>query len=95
MLLQVKGLNMEGQKGLVKFKQNHVKMTWAFMNIMNVVHRSEILHNDLSKDNIMLHLLPNKLNVVYINVCNSGETRYMQVVIPSLYFLPKNRMPLM
>jgi hypothetical protein len=95
MLLQVMGFNMEGQKGLVKFKQNCVKMTWAFVNIMNVVHHNGILHNDLLKDHIMLHLSPNKSNVVYIDVHNSSEVRYMQKVTPSLYFLPKNRMPLM
>jgi hypothetical protein len=49
-------------------RQNHVKLAWAFINIMNVVHHSKILHNNLFKDNIMLHLPPNKPNVVYIGV---------------------------
>ncbi len=40
---------------------------------MNVVHHFEMLH-DLSKDNIMLHFLPNKPNVVYTNVCDWGES---------------------
>ncbi len=35
--------NMEGQTWLVTFKQNHVKLALAFMNIMNVVHQSKIL----------------------------------------------------
>ncbi len=48
---------MEGKKGLVTFKQNCVKMAWAFMNIMNAVHHNGILHNDLWKDNILLHFL--------------------------------------
>jgi hypothetical protein len=34
---------MEGQIWLVTFKQNHVKLTLAFMNIMNVIHHSRIL----------------------------------------------------
>jgi RIO-like serine/threonine protein kinase len=76
MLLQVMGFSMEGQKGLVKFKQNCVKITWAFVNIMNVVYHNGILHNDLSKENIMLHLSPNKSNVVYIDLCNSSEAWY-------------------
>ncbi len=31
------------------------------------------IHKPLSKDNIMLHFPPNKLNVVYIGVCDWGE----------------------
>jgi len=45
-------------------------LAWAFINIMNVVHHCEILHNDLSKDNIMLHFSLDKPNVVYIGVCD-------------------------
>jgi hypothetical protein len=44
----------------------------------------EILQNDLSKDNIMLHFLIDKLNVMYIGVCDWGETKCMQKVTPSL-----------
>jgi len=76
---------MEGQTQLVTFKQNHVKLAWAFINIMNGVHHCGILHNDLSKDNIMLNFLLDKLNVVYIGVCNWGEVRHLQEVTPSLY----------
>jgi hypothetical protein len=39
----------------ITFRRKHVKLTWALMKIMNVVHHSGILHNNLSKDNIMLH----------------------------------------
>ncbi len=46
---------MEGQTQLVTFRRNGVKLVWAFINILNVVHHFGILHNDLSKDNIMLH----------------------------------------
>jgi len=72
MLLWEGGPNMEGWKQLVTFKHNHVKMTWAFINIMNVVHHTRILHNDLLKD-LMLHFSFDKLNVVYIGMCNWGE----------------------
>jgi hypothetical protein len=37
---------------------------------MNAVHHYGILHNNLSKDNIMLHFLADKPDVVYIGVCN-------------------------
>jgi hypothetical protein len=39
---------------------------------------NEILHNDLPKDNIMLHFPPNKLDVVYIIVCVWGEFKCLQ-----------------
>jgi hypothetical protein len=58
-----------------------VKLAW--INIMNVVHHCEILHNELSKDNIMLHFLVDKLDVVYISMCNWGETGRLQKVVPS------------
>jgi hypothetical protein len=51
-LLQQGGSDMEEWTQLVTFKRNHVKLAWAFINIMNVVHHCEILHNDLSKDHI-------------------------------------------
>jgi hypothetical protein len=68
-----RGPDMEKQTRLVAFKQNHVKVTWAFINNMNAIHHYGILHNKLSKDNIMLHFLINKPNYVYIGVCDWGE----------------------
>jgi hypothetical protein len=44
---------------------------------MNATHHNGILHNDVIKDNIML-FSPNKLDVVYIIVCNWGEVEWMQ-----------------
>jgi hypothetical protein len=52
---------------------------------MNAVHHYGVLHNNLSKDNIMLHFLLNKQDVVYIGVCNWGEAWHLQKVMPSLY----------
>jgi hypothetical protein len=47
-------------------------------------HHFGILH-DLSKDNIMLHFLLNKLDVVYIGIYDWGEVKHLQEVMPSLY----------
>jgi hypothetical protein len=73
---------MEGQTKLVTFKKNHVKLAWAFISIMNVVHHSGILHN-LSKDNIMLYFPTKKLDDVYIGMCDWGEIWHLQET-PSL-----------
>jgi RIO-like serine/threonine protein kinase len=61
---------MKGWTQLVAFRQNRVKLAWAFINIMNVIHHFGILHKDLSKNNIMLHFLLYKPDVVYIGICN-------------------------
>ncbi len=76
-LLRHGGLDMEGRTWLIAFMRNHVKLAWAFISIMNVIQHCEILHNDLSKDNIMLHFLAFKPNVVYIGMCNWGEARHL------------------
>jgi hypothetical protein len=65
-----------------------VKLAWAFMNIMNAIHHFCIF-DDLFKDNIMLHFLSNKQNVVYIDICNWGEVSRLQNVTPSLYGFTK------
>ncbi len=61
---------MEGRPKLVAFKRNCVKLAWAFINIMNVGYHCKILHNNFSKDNIMLHFLVDELDVVYISMCD-------------------------
>jgi len=38
-LLWQGGPNMEVQTQLVAFRQNHVKLAWALINILNAIHR--------------------------------------------------------
>jgi hypothetical protein len=57
---------MEGLTQLTTFRQNSAALAWTFINIMNALHHSWVLHNEVFKDNIMLHFLSNKANVVYI-----------------------------
>jgi tRNA A-37 threonylcarbamoyl transferase component Bud32 len=80
---------MEGQTQLVAFRQNHVKLAWAFINIINAIHHFGILHDDLSKDNIMLHFLLDKPNFMYIGIYDLGEAERLQEVTPSLYGFAK------
>ncbi len=77
--------NMEGKKWLVTFRQNCVKMAWIFMNIMNVMHHNGILHNDLWKDNILLHCWV-QLGWSWMHA--RGDSIFT-------YFLLRNTMPLM
>jgi hypothetical protein len=50
---------------------------------MQYVNHCGILHNELSKNNIMF--LANKLDVVYVGMCDWDEARRLQEVTPSLY----------
>ncbi len=76
-LLRQGGLDMEGWTWFVTFRWNHVKLAWAFINIMNVLYHCGILHNDLSKDNIRLHFLLDKPDVVYIGPWDWGEAKHL------------------
>jgi hypothetical protein len=55
-----------------------INFMWKLNEASKFEMHNEILHYDLSKDNIMLHFPPNKLDVVYIGVCIWGETRHLQ-----------------
>jgi hypothetical protein len=55
------------------------------MNMMNVIRHFRILHDDLLKDNIMLHFAINKSNVMYIGMCDWGKVEHMQEVTPFWY----------
>ncbi len=68
-----------------------MKLAWAFINIMHAIHHCGILHNNLSKDNIMLHFLADKLDVVYIGVCDWGEAKCLQEVTTSLSSFAKEQ----
>ncbi len=76
-LLWQGGPDMEGWTWFVTFRWNHVKLAWAFINIMNAVYHCGILHNNLSKDNIRLHFLLDKPDVVYIGLCDWGEAKHL------------------
>jgi RIO-like serine/threonine protein kinase len=89
--ITARGLDMERWTWLVAFRQNCVKLAWAFISIMNVIHHCGISYNDLSKYNIMLHFSINKPNVVYISLRNWGEARCLQKVTPSMYGYAKEQ----
>jgi hypothetical protein len=92
-LLKQGGLDMEGWTWLVPFRWNHVKLAWAFINIMNVVCYFGILCNDLSKDNIILHFLLNKLYVVYITFVIGVKLGICKRWHHHCMALPRNKMP--
>ena len=58
---------------LVRFRKKRTELAWALLRIMNEVHKSNNLHNNLSPDNILLHF-PQDESRVYIGVCDWGMT---------------------
>jgi hypothetical protein len=58
---------------------------------MDAICHSKILHNNLSEDNIILHFPLNKLDVVYISMCDLGEVGCLQKLMSSLYGFAKEQ----
>ena len=56
---------------LIRFCRNGPSLRGALLYIMNEVHKSHNLHNDLSPDNILFHF-PDDESKVYIGVCDWG-----------------------
>jgi hypothetical protein len=52
------------------YRKNRVKLVLSLLTIMGKCHAENILHNDLSPSNIMLHFPPEKSENVYIGVCH-------------------------
>jgi serine/threonine protein kinase len=50
--------------------ENQVKLVLSLLKIMGKCHAKNILHNDLSPSNIMLHFPLEKPENVYIGVCD-------------------------
>ena len=69
---------------LVRFRKKRTELAWALLHIMNEVHKSQNLHNDLSPDNILLHF-PQDESRVYIGVCDWGMTTKLSEPMQSLY----------
>ena len=69
---------------LVCFRKKRTELAWALLHIMNEVHKSNNLHNDLSPDNILLHF-PLDESQVFIGVCDWGMTTKATEPMQSLY----------
>jgi hypothetical protein len=71
-LLRSLGLDYEARKRLVMYRKKRVHLAWALMNVMAAVSVKDVLHNDLSPNNVLLHFPINDDNVVNIGVCDWG-----------------------
>jgi len=79
------GMDIEIRQRVVVYRNKQAYLAWAFMNIMDVLHKSGVQHNDLSKANILLHFPPENHEVVYIGVCDWGMASWTGEDPTSLY----------
>ena len=55
------------------------------MCIVDIVHKHDVLHNDLNPNNVMLHFPRDREDVVFIGVYNWGMSTWVNEEAPSNY----------
>ena len=55
------------------------------MCIVDIVHKHDVLHNDLNPNNIMLHFPRDKEGAVFIGMCDWGMSTWINEEAPSYY----------
>ena len=84
-ILQSAGHDFEAQQSLVKYRKNQAYLVWAFICIMDVVHKQDVLHNDLNPNNMMLHFPRDRARAIFIGICDWGMATWIQEEAPSNY----------
>ena len=79
------GLDFELRKRLVAYWKNRAYLAWALMCIVDIVHKHDVLHNDLNPNNVMLHFPRDRDDTVFIGVCDCGMSTWMNEEAPSNY----------
>jgi len=75
----------EKRKELNLFQRHKAKLAWTLVYVANLIHKSSMLHNDLSPMNIMLHY-PNYSNeIINIGICDSRISSRFDENAPSHY----------
>ena len=49
------GPDFELRKRLVAYQKNRAYLAWALIGIVDIVHKHDVLHNDLNPNNVMLN----------------------------------------
>ena len=72
---------------------NATKLTMSLIITMARVHKSKLLHNDLSPSNILLHFPRDHIDRIYIGVCNWGmASRFIEEEASIYSYLSKAEM---
>ena len=84
-ILRSPGLDFEARKRLVVYRKHRAYLAWALMCIVDVVHKHDVLHNDLNPNNVMLHFPRDEDGVIFIGVCDWGMATWTNEEAPSNY----------
>jgi serine/threonine protein kinase len=57
---------------ILAYRTKVAKLAMSLIMTMSCVHKSKILHNDISPSNILLHFPPDHVDRAYIRVCDWG-----------------------
>ena len=55
------------------------------MRIVDVVHKQDVLHNDVNSNNVMLHFPRDRDGAIFIGICDWGMATWIQEEAPSNY----------
>ena len=84
-ILRKPGIDYEARENLVVYRKHCVYLAWALMCIVDVVHKHDVLHNDLNPNNVMLHFPRDRDGVVFIGVCDWGMATWTNEEVLSNY----------
>ena len=82
---QSASFDFEAWQRLVIYKKNQAYLAWALMCIVDVVHKQDVLHNDLNPNNVMLHFPWDRGGAVIIGICDWGMATWIQEEASSNY----------
>ena len=77
-LLRCVGHDFEAWQSLVKYRKHRAYLAWALMCIVDVVHKQDVLHNDLNSNNVMLHFPKDRPRAIFIGICDWGMVTWIQ-----------------
>ena len=84
-ILRCAGHDFEARQNLVTYRKHRAYLAWALMCIVDVVHKQDVLHNDLNPNSVMLHFPRDRPGAVFIGICDWGMATWIQEEAPSNY----------
>ena len=84
----LRGLPEEKKKEISLFRRHKAKLAWALVYVTNLIHKSLVLHNDLSPRNVMLHFPDYSNDIINIGICDWGISSRFDKNAPSHYGYP-------
>ena len=77
--------DFEARQSLVTYRKHRAYLAWALMCIVDVVHKQDVLYNDLNPNNVMLHFPRDRPEAIFIGICDWGMATWIQEEAPSNY----------